>query len=143
MKHEFSCGAVLYREIDGEIAYVLIADKTKKYGFPKGHRKKRETEVQTALREIKEETGVDARIDEGFRTETRYTIRGQIIKHVTYFVASYETGELHFPADELIDIRSLPFDEAIELLSYPNLKEILANADAYIREKAVAQKVLK
>ena len=56
MKHEKSCGAVVFTKIDGEIKYLLISNIGGVYGFPKGHVECDETEAETALREVYEET---------------------------------------------------------------------------------------
>ena len=55
-----SAGAVLYTVIDGERRYVLVREKNGSYGMPKGHVEVGETLAETALREIREETGLHA-----------------------------------------------------------------------------------
>ena len=58
MKKEKSCGAVVYRETGEQIEILLIRHKNGgHWAFPKGHVEKKETEEDTALREIREETG--------------------------------------------------------------------------------------
>ena len=52
--YEKSCGSVMYTEQDGEIKYILIANISGHFGFPKGHIEYGETEKQTAIREIYE-----------------------------------------------------------------------------------------
>ena len=65
MLHEKSCGAVLFTTEKGIKKFLLV--ESNYFGFPKGHVEENETEQETALREIKEETGVDATIIPGFR----------------------------------------------------------------------------
>ena len=74
MTEEVSCGAVLYKKEDG-LKYLLILDRNGNYGFPKGHVEAGETFKETALREIKEETGVDALLDDGFLYSISYPIK--------------------------------------------------------------------
>lgn len=65
MLHEKSCGAVLFTTEKGIKKFLLV--ESNYFGFPKGHVEENETEQETALREIKEETGVDATINPGFQ----------------------------------------------------------------------------
>lgn len=73
MKFEKSCGAIVYRKTQNQIDLLLIKNR---YGghwsFPKGHVEGAETEMQTALREVKEETGLDISIQDGFRQAVEY-----------------------------------------------------------------------
>ena len=60
MSDEISCGAILYTHENGTRKYLLIREKySGEYGFPKGHTENGETGRETALREVKEETGLD------------------------------------------------------------------------------------
>ena len=64
---EKSCGAVVFTRTDAGIRYVIIQSLEGYYGFPKGHCEKGESEEETALREVYEETGLRVRIIPGFR----------------------------------------------------------------------------
>ena len=66
---EKSCGAIVYTKDNGSIQYVIIRSKEGFYGFPKGHMEENETEEETALREVAEETGLTITLVPGFRTE--------------------------------------------------------------------------
>ena len=60
MTHEKSCGAIVYRRYHGNIEILLIKHiNSGHWSFPKGHVEEGETEVETAQREIKEETNLD------------------------------------------------------------------------------------
>ena len=68
MIREKSCGALVYRKKQDRLELLLIRHKNGgHWSFPKGHVETGETEPQTALREIKEETGLDVGLCEGFR----------------------------------------------------------------------------
>ena len=57
--YERSCGAVVFRFINGERRFLLIKNKRScHWGFPKGHVEKDETDEETAKREVLEETGL-------------------------------------------------------------------------------------
>ena len=60
MAQEKSCGAVVFkRQKDGTSKYLVLHYGAGHWDFPKGKQEKNENEEQTALREIKEETGID------------------------------------------------------------------------------------
>lgn len=73
MKFEKSCGVIVYRRNQEHIDLLLVKNR---YGghwsFPKGHVEGNETEVQTALREVREETGLEVRLQSGFRQMVEY-----------------------------------------------------------------------
>ena len=65
MRHEKSCGAVIFRSIGGKWHVLLIRhEKGHHVAFPKGHVELGETEVQTAEREVLEDTGLRVKVDE-------------------------------------------------------------------------------
>lgn len=67
MLNEKSCGALVYRKYHGNTEILLIKHlNSGHWSFPKGHVEEGETEVETAIREIKEETGIDVMIDQSF-----------------------------------------------------------------------------
>lgn len=129
---ETSCGAVLYLMENGEPKYVLV--KSALYGFPKGHVEEGETEEQTALREIREETGVRAVLDTSFRRELVYKLpRKAGYKRVVLFLAECREGSRPRPSHEIKTVAAVPFDEALALLKRQSLREVLTDADFYIR----------
>ena len=69
MTFEKSCGAIVYRKHHGNTEILLIKHiNSGHWSFPKGHMEQGESETETALREIKEETGLDVLLDPTFRT---------------------------------------------------------------------------
>ena len=68
MKYEKSCGAIVYRRYHGNIQILLIKHiNSGHWSFPKGHVEFGETEPETAIREIMEETNIDVIIDTTFK----------------------------------------------------------------------------
>ena len=73
MTHEKSCGALIYRKKQGEYELLLIRHRSGgHWSFPKGHVENNETEIETALREIREETGLRVALQKGFRQCVEY-----------------------------------------------------------------------
>ena len=66
--YEKSCGAVIFYKSRQNTKILLVKNSNGRYwSFPKGHIEDGENEHQTAIREIKEETGLDVVIEKGFR----------------------------------------------------------------------------
>ena len=138
-KREKSCGAIIFRKEKGEIELLLLRlIDASHWSFPKGHVEYEETEIETALREIKEETGHDVKLIPGFREAIEYPIcDNTILKQVVYFLAEVEPGETVIQESEVekfcwVDPKmartmiyddNLPFfDKAMEFLG-ADLKE--------------------
>ena len=87
MQYEKSCGAVVYRKYHGNIEILLIKHvNSGHWSFPKGHVEADETEVETAKREIMEETSIEALIDSTFRETVSYSPKKDVQKEVVYFI---------------------------------------------------------
>lgn len=137
MKIEKSCGAVVFTREGGTIKFVIIRSPEGFYGYPKGHMEAGETEEQTALREIKEETGLSVTLLPGFRTEDSHALvregRPDVTKHIVYFLAEYSGQALHAQAGEVSAIALMSFDEAMAAFQFESSRRILREADAYIK----------
>ena len=129
MKKEFSCGAVLYTVVDGIRKYVLIMEPNGSYGFPKGHRRRNETEIDCTLREIKEETGIVPDILPNFKRTIKYNVFGKSIKEVTYFVARYDNQDLMPQDKNILEAKMYDLDVALSLLKFSQIKDILVEID--------------
>ena len=133
---EKSCGTVPVTLIDGEVRYLLIRARHDGYcGFPKGHVEAGETEAETAFRETWEETSIKPQIDTAFRAETEYRLKNGNIKQVVYFLGIFADQEpKHNDGFESLEYLLLPFKAAHRALTFENAKNILKQADDYIRE---------
>ena len=76
---EHSCGVILYTDKNGFREYVLIMEPSGTYGFPKGHIKRNETELECALRECFEETGIKPEIMPNFKRTIHYNMVQRVI----------------------------------------------------------------
>ena len=136
LNQEKSCGAVVFTRMDdGEIRYVLVQQNSGRYCFPKGHMEGAETEHQTALREIWEETGLHPHILPGFRESEIYEVRKKpgTMKDVCYFLAEYDGQPADPPASEEIhEVQHCSYQEALELLPTESRKEILRKANSLL-----------
>ena len=115
MLHEKSCGAVLFTVEKGIRKFLLV--ESNYFGLPKGHIEENETEQETALREIKEETGVDAKIIPGFRETVNYRLPNGNVKEVVFFIAEYAPQQYTVNRTELRGITLLTYDKAIKRIN--------------------------
>ena len=93
MQHEKSCGAIVYRKSHGNTEILLIKHiNSGHWSFPKGHMENGETEIETAIREIREETSVEVMIDPTFRETVSYFPKRDTQKTVVYFIARATGG---------------------------------------------------
>ena len=95
------------------------------WGFPKGHIENDETEIETALRETKEEVNLDVIIDETKRYEIHYITHNNIDKTSVYYLAKTKNKNVTIQETEIADYKWLNIDDATELLTYDDTKEIL------------------
>lgn len=132
MKQEKSCGAVLFRQNNTQRLYLILHSTQGHYTLCKGHVEGDETEHQTALREISEETGLSARFIDGFREVITYSPRPGIIKDVVFFLAEAADGPLVCQPEEVADAAFLPFDEAMAKLTHASDRDTLSKAEAFL-----------
>ena len=131
--YERSCGAIVYRFINDGIRYLLIKNKrSSNWGFPKGHVERGETNEQTAVREVLEETGIHIKILPSFSYKAEYTIHGNIEKSVTIYLAKTDDTQTIIQREEIEDYIWLDYDRAIDTLKFANDKNMLRHARDYL-----------
>lgn len=135
MAREKSCGAIAFTCLNGVRYYVIVQQIDGHHGFPKGHVEGDESEIMTAMREIKEETGLEPKIMHGFRYEDSYLLpnKADTLKQVIYFLAEYSNQILVPQASEIKQIELLPYDEAYQRLEYYSLKRALYLAEHFLQ----------
>lgn len=134
MNFERSCGAVVYRKSHGNTEILLIKHlRSGCWSFPKGHMEEGETETETAIREIKEETNIDISIDDpSFRETVVFSPRRDTRKEVVYFIGRALSGDAVPQEDEISDIRWVEIGAAASKLTYDNDRLIVNKARAYL-----------
>ncbi len=137
MLHEKSCGAIVYRRFHGNIEILLIKHvNSGHWSFPKGHVEGDETELETARREIKEETGLDVIIDQTFRETVSYSPKRDTQKVVVYFLALARNYDYVPQEEEIAEIRWVDIIRATHMLTYENDKTIVNKARAAIKQNS-------
>ncbi len=133
MNFEKSCGAIVYRKFHGNTEILLIRHiKSGYWSFPKGHIERGETEVETAQREIREETGIEVFVDTGFRETVTFSPRRDTSKTVVYFVARAKNYDFKPQEEEISEIKWVEIGQAPGVLTYDNDRLIVSKAKAFI-----------
>ena len=121
LKKEKSCGCIILKNKK----VLLVYEKNRNFwGFPKGHMENGETEIETALREVKEEVGLDVEIDKERRYTLNYVIRDEIDKTTVLYIAKSKNDEIIMQENEIENIRWCSFEEALNILTFDNWKEM-------------------
>lgn len=156
--YEKSCGAIIFhkdsnnnlnnnglnatdlntKELDSnDLKILLVKNHNGKFwSFPKGHMELGETEEQTAIREIKEETGLDVSLLNNFREISDYVPFGCIKKRVVFFLAETKKNEVTIQPSEIDSYTWVTFDKAIEKCNYENDLRLLKKARAVLFSQA-------
>lgn len=132
--YEKTCGAIMFTEKDSERHYLLIENDSGHIGFPKGHVEFGETETETAVREVMEETSLKAEPIDGFRMSYSYTNASGHRKTAVYFLSHYNYTAAIIQQEELTNSWLLPYDEAIKMLNYPQDIPVLEGAEKFLGE---------
>lgn len=139
MIYEKSCGAIVYRRYHGNIEILLIKHiNSGHWSFPKGHMEQGETEPQTAVREIKEETNIDVSIDDAaFREVVVFSPRRDITKEVVYFLARAVSFDCERQEEEIAEARWVEIGQAAALLSYDNDRTLVSKAKTFLSKTII------
>ena len=125
MTKEKSCGAVIFRKVQDKYQFVLVQQKYGlHFGFPKGHVEANESEHMTAMREVKEETGLDVKIFQNYKEKTTYSPKQGVLKDVIYFLARAESHDLSHQEEEIVVAEWVDASEVLSRLTYKSDKKI-------------------
>lgn len=137
--HEKSCGAVVFLK-NKDVKYLLLHYEAGHWDFVKGNVEPNESEKDTVVRELREETGItDARFIEGFREKIEYFYRRQgakVHKEVIFFLAETSTEKVAL-SYEHIGYTWLDYQSAIEKLTFQNAKILLKKAHELLKARGI------
>ena len=131
LSYEKSCGALVFRKDknDGKTYILMIRHKRGGHrSFPKGHVEAGETEHETAIREVEEETAVKITIESDFCERVYYSPVPGVRKEVLYFLSVTEQTETHPRHGEIADVEWVPVEAAERSLTHENDKNVFRAA---------------
>jgi 8-oxo-dGTP pyrophosphatase MutT (NUDIX family) len=136
---EKSCGAVVFFK-GNEVNYLLLHYEAGHWDFVKGNVELNESEKDTVIRELQEETGIaDARFVEGFREKVEYFYRRQgatIRKEVVFFLIETRTEKIEL-SYEHVGYAWLNHQRALERLTFKNAKDVLQKAHELLKARGL------
>ena len=126
MEKEISCGILVIRR-EGEKRQLLMIQSKKggHWSYPKGHMEAGETQLDTARREVWEETGLKVEPIPGENHSTEYPLPNGNTKEVVYFMGRYEGGEARHQEAELTTLGWFDLEEAEKKVTYESDRMIL------------------
>ncbi len=129
---EKSCGIVLFREVEGARLYLLLHYPSGHWDLPKGHVENGESEHQTAIRELEEETGIaDVQIFDNYREPIsyRYYKKGRPShKQVVFFLGKTNEEDVKI-SHEHQDHLWLDAESAIKKLTFENAQSLVRKGE--------------
>lgn len=133
-RSEVSAGGVVYRRVDDRIEICLAARRTRRgdlvWGLPKGAVEEDESPEEAAVREVREETGLDAAIEDDLGTiRYFYVWEGvRIRKQVRFFLMRETGGDISDHDEEMEDVRWFPASRSVKRAGYRGEREVLERA---------------
>ncbi len=123
---------------DSENMFLLLQHTAGHWGFPKGHKEGNETIKETALRELREESGItDCEvanlpiISEEYIYEYNKNTHHKVVKYLIGFV---KNKNVFIQKAEIADYKWVTYEQAKKILTYDNNKEVLRKAREYINK---------
>lgn len=136
---EVSAGGVVYRRVDEGVEVILAARRTRRgelaWGLAKGGIEADESAERAAVREVREETGIEAEIEASLG-ETRYFYVWESVrirKTVHFFLMRATGGDPNDRDDEMEDVRWFPLERALKRAAYRGEREVLGRAAEHLR----------
>ena len=130
MRREFSAGGLVVRRFRGRDHAAVIVTKKDALALPKGHPDAGEDAVQAALREVREETGLEATLVDSLGDVSYWYVRKgeRRFKVVSFYLMRYRSGSVEDHDHEVKAARWIPLDEAPARLTYPGERDIARRA---------------
>jgi 8-oxo-dGTP pyrophosphatase MutT (NUDIX family) len=131
VKAEFSAGGLVIRRFRGRPFAAVIRTHKDAIALPKGHPDEGESAVEAALREVREETGLDATCVEPLHDVRYWYTRkggGRRFKIVRFYLLRYRAGSVRDHDHEVASAGWVPLEDAPERLTYPGEREVARRA---------------
>lgn len=138
MKKDFAFGLIVFYEKNDKIYFLVLQQVQGHWSFPKGHAEEGESKMETAIRELKEETGIAKveLISDDVMITDEYTIikegKEDIHKTVEFFIGETSGMNILMQEGEIFDHKWITVDD-VDILTYESSKRILNKANQLVR----------
>ncbi len=137
MLEERSAGAIIVYRSDSLLEYLILHYPAGHWDFPKGNVEKGESDLDAAIREISEETGLtNLNFVNSFRKTIQYYYKrgDQLVKKsVTFYLAEAKSKDVKLSFEHKGYIW-LPIDDALAKVTYQNAKDVLKEAHRFLTQ---------
>ena len=145
VKNQVSSGGVAYRRRREGVDVALISvgeGERERWQLPKGLVEEGESPETTAVREVREEAGIDSHLVAPLESiEYWYVAASEGVryhKRVYFYLLEYERGDVRDHDHEVNEARWVPIDEALQMLAFRNEREVVAKARALVTQDSQA-----
>ncbi|MFH1714746.1 MAG: NUDIX domain-containing protein [Elusimicrobiota bacterium] len=137
--YEKSCGVIVVFKKNNSHEYLLVQHKALHWGFPKGHINPNETSIETALRELDEETGIkEVEFLQNKPLTEHYEFNKDNVvvkKEVCYFIGIVRTQNVRLQEQELKEFMWCDYKKAFSALTFVEAKRLLGEAEKIIQSQ--------
>jgi 8-oxo-dGTP pyrophosphatase MutT (NUDIX family) len=141
-KRDFSVGVIIFSQSSEKIRYLLLKHRQGHWAFCKGHKDKGEKKIETAVRELKEETGISKVkfIRKSILLRENYRIKNKEItrKSVDFFIGESLKKEVKIDNFEILKYKWCSYKAALKQITFKEARQTLKKAnkliEAYIND---------
>lgn len=126
--HHQSYGIIPLKKVSGEWQALLIHREKGFWEFPKGHAEEGESSLETACRELTEETGltlVNLLEEQPYQMHYNFFYQGEAVDKTVFYYLGEVDGEITLQNQEVVDSCWVPWKKVRDFLTYDNLKELV------------------
>ena len=139
MKKDYAYGVIVFYVENGTVYYLILKQIQGHWSFPKGHAEDGETKLETAKRELEEETGISEveLISDEPRVRDEYIINSKkskpVQKIVEFFIGEVGSKDIVMQEGEIFDHKWITTEEGESVFTYDSSKRLLKSANDLIQ----------
>lgn len=138
MIKDYSFGVIPVKYLRGKLHFLLIQHNVGHWSFPKGHKENNETDIETAIRELYEETNIQSCEiikNKSFIEHYQWKKESEMCdKKVKFFIGKIEDSTVKISKKEIQNFEWMKFEDAIKRLTHIETKELLKEIYEYLNQ---------